>query len=208
MSMSPVTAADYGGSLPLASISCPDAGEQVKAEDIRAPVAALLANDAFVIQSREITYTFAEEGAGPTYVIGPPNLFTSNTWTDSKVTVDVPDCVVGDDLEVICWGDWQLNTATNPSVVGRARIEIIEDSAGVPLVVPNLYGKASIVTPGGGTLPHVSNYDISLRHRVTAAGTAKVTLQIRYEDLTAGVGTATIILQLSARLDVKRVRRS
>ena len=43
MSMSPVTAADYGGSLPVASISCPDAGEKVKAEDIRAPVAALLA---------------------------------------------------------------------------------------------------------------------------------------------------------------------
>ena len=43
MSMSAVTAADYGGSLPLVSISCPDAGEKVKAEDIRAPVAALLA---------------------------------------------------------------------------------------------------------------------------------------------------------------------
>jgi hypothetical protein len=43
MSMSPVTAADHGGSLPLVSISCPDAGEPIKAEDIRAPVAALLA---------------------------------------------------------------------------------------------------------------------------------------------------------------------
>lgn len=43
MSMSPVTAADHGGSLPLASISCPDAGEEIKAEHIRAPVAALLA---------------------------------------------------------------------------------------------------------------------------------------------------------------------
>ena len=43
VSMSPVTAGDYGGSLPLVSISCPDAGEPIKAEDIRAPVAALLA---------------------------------------------------------------------------------------------------------------------------------------------------------------------
>jgi hypothetical protein len=43
MTMSPVTAADYGGTLPLASILCPDAGEKVKAEDIRQPVAALLA---------------------------------------------------------------------------------------------------------------------------------------------------------------------
>jgi hypothetical protein len=43
MTMSAVTAADYGGSLPLVSVSCPDAGEPVKASDIRAPVAALLA---------------------------------------------------------------------------------------------------------------------------------------------------------------------
>ena len=46
MTMSPVTAGDYGGSVPVASISCPEAGEDVKAEDIRAPVAALLAEAA------------------------------------------------------------------------------------------------------------------------------------------------------------------
>ncbi len=46
MSMSPVSAGDYGGTLPLVSILCPDAGEEVKAEDIREPVAALLASDA------------------------------------------------------------------------------------------------------------------------------------------------------------------
>lgn len=40
---SPVTAADYVGSLPLASINCPDAGNEIKAEDLRQPVAALLA---------------------------------------------------------------------------------------------------------------------------------------------------------------------
>lgn len=40
---SPVTAADYGGSLPLASIQCPNDGDDVVAADVRVPVAALLA---------------------------------------------------------------------------------------------------------------------------------------------------------------------
>lgn len=40
---SPVMAADYGGSLPLASIQCPNDGDDVVAADIRVPVAALLA---------------------------------------------------------------------------------------------------------------------------------------------------------------------
>lgn len=43
VTMSAVTAADYLGTLPLASISCPDAGEDIKAEHIREPVAAFLA---------------------------------------------------------------------------------------------------------------------------------------------------------------------
>lgn len=43
VTMSAVTAADYLGTLPLASISCPDAGEEIKAEHVRAPVAAFLA---------------------------------------------------------------------------------------------------------------------------------------------------------------------
>ena len=43
MTMSPVSAGDYGGLLPVPNIMCPDAGEKVKAEDIRQPVAALLA---------------------------------------------------------------------------------------------------------------------------------------------------------------------
>jgi hypothetical protein len=184
----------------------------VESNDVNAIASRALRRTRYLLDSllaaKIIKYTFAEEGAGPTYVIGPPNTFTTNTWTDSKVTVDVPSCEVDDDLEIVCWGDWQLNTASDPSVVGRARIEIVEDSAGTPTIVPNLYGKASIVTPGGGTLPHVSNYHIALTHRVTAAGTASVTLQVRYEDLAGGADTATIILQLSARLDVKRILRS
>jgi hypothetical protein len=40
---SPVTAGDYGGSLPLASIQCPNDGDNAVGADIRVPVAALLA---------------------------------------------------------------------------------------------------------------------------------------------------------------------
>jgi len=40
---SSVYATDYVGVLPVASITCPDAGNDIKAEDIRQPVAALLA---------------------------------------------------------------------------------------------------------------------------------------------------------------------
>lgn len=43
MTMSLVTAADSAAPLPLAGISCPDAGEEIKAEHIRTPVADFLA---------------------------------------------------------------------------------------------------------------------------------------------------------------------
>lgn len=43
VTMSPVTAADYGGTLPVVSILAPDAGEPIKAEDLRSAEAALLA---------------------------------------------------------------------------------------------------------------------------------------------------------------------
>ena len=43
MTMSLVTAADSGAPLPLAGVLCPDAGEEIKAEHIRGPVADFLA---------------------------------------------------------------------------------------------------------------------------------------------------------------------
>jgi hypothetical protein len=45
---SPVTAADYIGTPPVTGIACPDDGEKVLADHIRAPVAALLANDDYL----------------------------------------------------------------------------------------------------------------------------------------------------------------
>lgn len=208
MSMSPVTAADHGGSLPLASISCPDAGEEIKAEHIRTPVAALLAECKWLRETQRTTHTFAEENATSPFEIGPPNTFTTNTWTDSKVTINVAGCLVGDDLDIDLCGDWQLNTASTATVIGRGRIEITEDASGTPTIVPNLYGKASIHQPTGVTLPFATGYALKMKHRVTTAGTAKVTFQVRREDLSGGAGTGTVILWLSARLDVVRYRRS
>lgn len=208
MTMSLVTAADSAAPLPLAGISCPDAGEEIKAEHIRTPVADFLAMNGWLQTTQRTTHTFAEENATSPFIIGPPNAFTTNTWTDSKVTINVPSCRVGDDLDIGLCGDWQLNTASTATVVGRGRIEIIEDSGGTPTIVPNLYGKVSIQPPTGVTLPFATGYALNMKHRVTIAGTAKVTFQVRYEDLSGGAGTGTTILWLSARLDVVRYRRS
>lgn len=85
MTMSPVTAADYGGSLPLASISCPDAGEKVKAADIRGPVAALLAADEYTLD--RITQKIdaaVQNGSGGWSVSNP------NTWTPGNAWQTVP----------------------------------------------------------------------------------------------------------------------
>ncbi len=45
---SAVTAADHVGSVPVVSISCPDDTDDVVADDVRVPIAALLANDALL----------------------------------------------------------------------------------------------------------------------------------------------------------------
>jgi hypothetical protein len=207
MTMSSVTAADYGGTLPVNSILCPDAGEKVKAEDIRGPVAALLA------QAKEVGvplhYVFAEVPLTP-FVVGPPNTFSGNTWTDSKITLDVPSAKIDDEIEVHAWGNWQLNASSSPGdVAGRARIEIIEDVNGAPLIVPNIIGMATIYDDGGSlTLPHNEPWHLAIRHVVTANGDARITVQIRSEDLTGGAGTATLILMFSARMDVKHTKHS
>lgn len=195
-----------------ANVYPPQPNSTVESADVQAGEQALLNRTQYIYDSllavKRTVYTFSEDGAGPTYVIGPPNSFTTTTFTDSKVTLDVTGCVVGDDLEIRCFGDWQLNAASVATVVGRAKINIVEDASGAPLAVPNLYGKASIQTPGGGTVPHTSVYSLSYLHRITTAGTARITLQVCYEDWSGGAGTGTVILVGSARLDVVRYRRS
>ena len=85
MTMSPVKAADYGGALPVPDIMCPDAGEKVKAEDIRAPVAALLAADEYTMD--RITQKIeaaAQNGSGGWSISNP------NTWTPGNAWQTVP----------------------------------------------------------------------------------------------------------------------
>ncbi len=212
MSMSPVSAADYGGTLPLTSISCPDAGEKVKAEDIRAPVAAFLA--ALKGIGHPVEYTFTQTGTAPSFfVIGPPNLFSGNTWTDSIMLIDVPNCKAGDKIEVHAFGNWQLNSSSSPGdVVGRARIGIVEDvdaANGGPYVFPVAeYGKATIYDDGGAlTLPHNEEYSLHFKYTVIEHGKTRFTVQVRSEDLTGGAGTGTVILMFSARMDITHWRK-
>ena len=207
MSMSPVTAADYGGTLPLTSISCPDAGEKVKAEDIRAPVAALLAAVKGI--GHPVEYTKIETGTAPGFfVIGPPNLFSGNTWTDSIIKIDVPNCKAGDKIEVHAFGNWQLNSSSSPGdIVGRARIGVVEDvdaANGGPFAYPVAeYGKATIYDDGGALKwPHNEEYSLHFKYTVIEPGKTRFTVQVRSEDLTGAAGAATIILMFSARMDI------
>lgn len=211
MSMSPVTAADYGGSLPVVSILCPDAGEEIKAEDIRVPVAALLAQHEWALSDAVVEYEFTDVPATP-FVVGPPNTFSGNTWTDSSVTLDVPDAIAGDDLKIDVWGNWQLNAlgggAGPGDVVGKLRVQVIEDVDVTP--TPFEPAGIGIIYDDGGSLslPHNEPYTLHVRHRITNPGKARVTLQVRSEDIVGGSGTATLVLMFSARLDVSHHRRS
>jgi len=203
----PVTAAPGA---PFTSINCPDDKGDVAAADIRRVAAALLGNDAYLASGQVVPYQFTDANfTPPTPIIGPPNLFSGATWTDSKVTLDVLNTKAGDDLRIEAWGTWQLNSACAPgNVIGEARIQVTEDVAGTPVLAP-VNGIATVTANGGtATLPLEAQYLVRVRHRVTNPGTARVTLQIRSEDLTGGPGTATLILFFSARLDVDHSKRS
>jgi hypothetical protein len=203
----PVTAASYGGTLPVTSILAPNDGDDVVAQDLRDAEAALLA--ALKGIGHPVEYTFVQTGTAPGFfVIGPPNLFSGNTWTDSIIKIDVPNCKAGDKIEVHAFGNWQLNSSSSPGdIVGRARIGIVEDvdaANGGPFTYPVAeYGKATIYDDGGSlTLPHNEEYSLHFKYTVIEPGKTRFTVQVRSEDLTGGAGTATIILMFSARMDV------
>jgi hypothetical protein len=194
---------------PFASIDCPVDGATIVALDIRRPVAALLRNDVIIFQDREVEYVFTDVPITP-FVVGPPNSFSGNTWTDSKITLDIPNVQTGDDIKIHVWGNWQLNASSSPGdVVGRLRVELIEDVDGAPLIVPNLYGVATITDDGAAlTLPHNELYAMTYRHRTVTPGKTRATVQVRSEDITGGAGTATLILTFSARMDITHVKRT
>jgi hypothetical protein len=152
-----------------------------------------------------IPYSFALVPTTP-FVVGPPNTFTSSTYTASIITLDIPDVQVGDDIKVTAWGGWQLNSSSSPGdVVGRARFRFDDDvMGGTHDAYPD--GLATITDDGGNlTLPHNEQYSMSATHRALFAGTTRVRVQIATEDITGGAGTGTIILLFSARMDVDHV---
>lgn len=207
---SPVTAASYVGTPPAVSILMPDDGDPRTAAWIRSLAAVVLANDGYLAAGQVVPYQFTQTNFTlPAPAIGPPNTFSGATWTDSIVTLDVPSAKAGDDLRIEVWGTWQLNASSSPGdVVGEARVQVTEDVAGTPSPVP--VAGIAVITDDSGvlTLPHEDPYVIRVRHRITNPGTARVTLQVRSEDLTGGAGTATIVLLFSARLDVDHYKRS
>lgn len=161
-----------------------------------------------LLADKIVPYVFTQSNFSGSYEIGPPNLFSGATWTDSSVTVDVPNTVAGDDLRISAWGTWQLNTASAATTIGEMRVHVTE-GVGVSDVSAPATGIATILEqPGTPGDPVVQPYMLNVRHRVVNPGTARVTLQLRSEDLTGGAGTATLILQFSARLDVDHHIRS
>jgi len=205
-----VSSADAGPGAPFSQILCPDDGAQVKAQDVRTVAAAVLANTEWALEDRELHYEYTNVPASP-FAVGPPNTFSGNIWTDSIVTFVVPGAKAGDDLLIRAWGNWQLNsTSSAGDVVGKARIEVVEDpGGGGPLGVFDLVGNAVLTDDSGAlALPHNEEYTLIARHRVVGDSDALVKIQVRSEDLTGGAGIATIVLMFSARLDITHVRRS
>lgn len=205
-----VSAADYGGTLPVAELNVPDDGTEIIAADIRNYETAFLAQSQFLTSLREVEYVYTDQ---PTPSLAPvitaPNTIASASWADTSIKIDIPNCAIGDDLKIRVWGSWQLNTVSSPTTVGRARVGVILDPLGAPLVVPNVYGIATISDDSGAlTVPHNENYAMEYRYRVTQAGTVRAIVQAKYEDLSGGVGTATLVFLHSARMDITHVKRN
>lgn len=212
LALIPVGAA-LGG--PFATVLCPDDKNPATAEDIRRVVAALLRNDTIAFAEREVEYTYVDPTATAALPpIATPNLATGNAWTATSVKIDIPNCKENDDIKVRVWGSWQLNTTSNATTVGRARVGFYLDPLGTPLLVGNVKGIATISDDGGAlNLPHNENYFLEYRYRVTGPlptdpVTVRAVLEARSEDLSGGAGTATMVFLHSARMDVTHVKRT
>lgn len=198
----PITAADYLGSTPVISLLGPSDKDFVTAALIRQMEAGLLANDKYLQSGANVEHTYTETNLTAPYNIGTA---IAGAWTDTNITQNVPNARIGDDLKITVWGMWQLNSSSNATTCGQLRVQIVEDSAGTPTTV-NASGIA-VMAPEGITLPRTQPYALHVVHRVTDAGTAKVTLQGQVSDLSGGAGTGSIVLVFSGRIDVTLVKR-
>jgi hypothetical protein len=193
---------------PFVSINCPSNNDPAAAEDIRRLCAALLRNDEFQRGERDVEYVYYDVPLTP-FALAATSVFSGNTWTNGSITLDVLSTKANDDLTISLWGNWQLNaTSSVGDVVGRMRVEVLEDASGTPLAAYPP-GVATIGDDGGNfAVPHTEPYALHYRHRITSPGTARVTIQCRSEDITGGAATGTIILVFSGRLDVRHSKRT
>ena len=203
-----ITAADAVGSAPITSIELPDNGGKPLAEDWQNVAAMALANafgSGYAVRSQHKDIVTSSPWA-----IASPNNAAGNTWTSTSITLDVANCKVGDVIEVYAHGNWQLNSSTAPGdVVGRAKLLFTENVGGSPSVIGTVYDLATITDDGGSlVLPHNEPWQLAARHTVVAAGTTRIVVQGRSEDLTGGAGTGTIVFMFSARMDITHWRKS
>lgn len=177
---------------PFTSIECPSDGARAAANDIRRPVAALLANDKILFGSYLDQYDVSVDLVDPDFEI---ELFNSNSFTDSAVfLIDVPSALADEDL---CFAFTTTgNRANTTSGFSYVRIVVVEDVGGAnTLRVPS--GARTAIGGGSIWLPTA----IYGRHRVITAGAARVKVQVR------SVGGDDTIFAFAGRLDVTRIRR-
>jgi len=203
-----ITAADAVGSAPITSIELPDNGGKPLAEDWQNVAAMALANafgSGYAVRSQHKDIVTSSP-----WGITSPRITAGNTWTSTSITLDVANCKVGDVIEVYAHGNWQLNSSTAPGdVVGRAKLLFTENVGGSPSVIGTVYDLATITDDDGSlVLPHNEPWKLAARHTVVAAGTTRIVVQGRSEDLTGGAGTGTIVFMFSARMDITHWRKS
>jgi len=203
-----ITAADAVGTAPIATIELPANGGKPMAEDWQNVAAMALAN--VFGAGYPVRYSYLDVATSSPWVITSTYLVSGNTWTSTSITLDIPDCSVGDVIEVHAHGNWQLNASTSPGdVAGRAKLLFTEDVSGTPSAIATVYNLATITDDSGAlTLPHNEPWTLTARHTIVAAGTTRIVVQGRTEDLTGGAATGTIIFTFSARMDVTHYRKS
>jgi hypothetical protein len=211
-----VTAADIGAAAPIKTIELVDDFGKPIAKDIRDVAAMSLKNMGYVLADHLTEYSYSDvpvPSLAP--LITAPNLAAGNAWVNTSIFIDIPNCKIGDDLKMAAWGSWMLNAVSNATTVGRLRISIYVDPAGVntPLATSTT-GYATIGDDSGNlAVPHTENYSVGYRYRVTGPiptdpVTLRVIVQARSEDLAGGAGTATLLFLHTAKLDVTHVKRS
>jgi hypothetical protein len=203
-----ITAADHIGAVPVTAISCPGDKDPAMAADFRIIAAALLANHfgaGYPVRS-----SYSEVVTSSPWAIASTNTAAGNTWTSTSITLDVSDCEIGDEIEVHAHGHWQLNASDAPGdVVGRAKLLFTEDVSGTPSAIATVYSQATITDDGASlTLPHNEPWTLTARHTIVAAGTTRITVQARSQDLTGGAGEGTVVFMFSARMDVTHLRKT